>query len=215
MGPAGPAAAALDRLAAGESLAGGQSIGMGPSSVTMQVDGDLVLKVTLGVVLWRSGTVGYQGARLTLRPDGNLVVSDALNVIRWSSNTAGHLGSVAIMQPDGNLVIYYQGRATWTSNTYKQAYALSRFSAYSWDAGQWPCLNQLWQRESGWNERAGNRYSGAYGIPQAYPASKMAVDGADYLTNPRTQIHWGEDYIAGRYHTPCAAWAFEQAHGWY
>ncbi len=215
VGPAGPAAAASDRLGAGQSIAAGQWIGAGTSSLTMGADGNLVLRVTLGVVLWTSGTAGYQGARLVMRPDGNLVVYDTWNVARWSSNTAGRGVSTAIMQSDGNLVVYNQGRATWASNTYRQAYALSRFYLYGWSAGQWPCLNQLWQRESGWNERAGNKYSGAYGIPQAYPASKMAVDGADYLTNPRTQIHWGQDYIAGRYGTPCGAWAFELSHGWY
>ena len=120
-----------------------------------------------------------------------------------------------VMPRDGNLVSSTGTRAVWSSRTSKQAFAIGRFPVYGWSQAQWPCLNQLWQHESGWNERAGNPRTGAYGIPQAYPAIKMAVDGADYLTNPRTQIHWGEDYIYGRYRTPCAAWAFELARGWY
>lgn len=80
---------------------------------------------------------------------------------------------------------------------------------------QWGCLERLWDKESGWNERAMNRYSGAYGIPQALPGHKMASAGSDWQTNPATQIKWGLNYIAARYGTPCAAWAHSQAKGWY
>ncbi len=81
--------------------------------------------------------------------------------------------------------------------------------------GEWGCLEKLWDRESHWNERAMNRYSGAYGIPQSLPGSKMASAGADWQTNPATQIKWGLGYIAGRYKTPCGAWAHSQSTGWY
>ncbi|MBX6381441.1 MAG: transglycosylase SLT domain-containing protein [Microbispora sp.] len=81
--------------------------------------------------------------------------------------------------------------------------------------GEWGCLEKLWDKESHWNERAMNRYSGAYGIPQALPGSKMASAGADWQTNPATQIKWGLNYIAGRYKSPCGAWAHSQATGWY
>jgi hypothetical protein len=80
---------------------------------------------------------------------------------------------------------------------------------------QMGCLNTLWTHESGWNERAMNRSSGAYGIPQALPASKMAIFGADYQTNPVPQIRWGLDYIKSRYGTPCGAWSYWQSHNWY
>jgi hypothetical protein len=80
---------------------------------------------------------------------------------------------------------------------------------------QMGCLDAMWTKESGWNERSENASSGAYGIPQALPASKMAPYGADYLTNPVPQIRWGLDYIKGRYSTPCGAWDFWQAHSWY
>jgi hypothetical protein len=80
---------------------------------------------------------------------------------------------------------------------------------------QMPCLDKMWSRESGWRTNAENASSGAYGIPQALPASKMATFGADYRTNPVPQIKWGLSYIKGRYTSPCGAWSFWQAHGWY
>ncbi len=84
-----------------------------------------------------------------------------------------------------------------------------------WTGEQWYCLYQLWQKESGWSTTAGNPSSGAYGIPQALPGGKMASAGADWATNPATQITWGMGYIAGRYSTPCSAWSTSQARGWY
>jgi hypothetical protein len=80
---------------------------------------------------------------------------------------------------------------------------------------QFPCLEKLWDHESGWNHRAENRNSGAYGIPQAYPGSKMASVGADWRTNPATQIKWGLGYVKGRYDTPCGAWSNFQNNGSY
>jgi hypothetical protein len=87
-------------------------------------------------------------------------------------------------------------------------------AARGWDS-QWGCLEKLWARESGWNERAQNRYSGAYGIPQALPGAKMASKGSDWQSNASTQIAWGLDYIAGRYGSPCGAWGHSQSTGWY
>ena len=80
---------------------------------------------------------------------------------------------------------------------------------------QFSCLNSLWQKESGWNYRATNPSSGAYGIPQSLPGSKMASAGSDWRTNPRTQIRWGVSYIKSRYGTPCGAWNHSKSHGWY
>jgi hypothetical protein len=87
------------------------------------------------------------------------------------------------------------------------------------DAGfkidQFPCLDKLWKRESGWNYKALNSGSGAYGIPQALPGSKMASVADDWKTNPATQIKWGLGYIEGRYNTPCGAWNHSEDVGWY
>jgi hypothetical protein len=80
---------------------------------------------------------------------------------------------------------------------------------------QFPCLDRLWKKESGWNYRAINRGSGAFGIPQALPGKKMASAGADWETSPATQIKWGLGYIKGRYDTPCGAWSHSQSVGSY
>ena len=87
--------------------------------------------------------------------------------------------------------------------------------ARGWGSPQYDCLVALWNKESGWNVYAHNKSSGAYGIPQALPGSKMAVAGADWATNPRTQITWGLAYITGRYGNPCGAWEHSQRVGWY
>lgn len=84
-----------------------------------------------------------------------------------------------------------------------------------YEIDQFPCLDKLWKKESGWNYRALNRGSGAYGIPQALPGRKMASAGADWKTNPATQIRWGLGYIKGRYDTPCRAWAHSASVGSY
>jgi len=80
---------------------------------------------------------------------------------------------------------------------------------------QFPCLDKLWARESGWNQKASNAGSGAYGIPQALPGKKMAAFGADWQTNAATQIKWGLSYIEGRYSNPCGAWSHSESTGWY
>ena len=85
----------------------------------------------------------------------------------------------------------------------------------TWGPGQFGYLNLLWDRESGWNPAAANPVSGAFGIPQALPAAKMASAGPDWATDPYTQIIWGVGYIRATYGTPQAAWAHELAYGWY
>lgn len=80
---------------------------------------------------------------------------------------------------------------------------------------QYSCLVKLWERESNWRYNAKNKSSGAYGIPQSLPGTKMASEGADWLTNPETQIRWGIKYIKGRYGSPCGALAHSDKKGWY
>ncbi|HZF87230.1 tachylectin-related carbohydrate-binding protein [Streptomyces sp.] len=82
-------------------------------------------------------------------------------------------------------------------------------------SAQWSCLENLWDHESNWRWNATNPSSGAYGIPQSLPASKMDSAGDDWKTNPLTQIRWGLNYIDGRYGSPCNAWNFWQANNWY
>lgn len=93
--------------------------------------------------------------------------------------------------------------------------AAAMLPAYGWSPAQMAPLVALWNRESGWRWNATNPTSGAYGIPQALPADKMAAAGPDWRTNPATQIRWGLSYIKSRYGSPAAAWAHELAAGWY
>ncbi|UFU07396.1 G5 domain-containing protein [Ruania halotolerans] len=93
--------------------------------------------------------------------------------------------------------------------------ARSMVEARGWGGDQWSCLDSLWQRESNWNPYAQNPSSGAYGIPQSLPGTKMASAGSDWRTNPATQITWGLNYIEGRYGTPCGAWSHSESVGWY
>jgi hypothetical protein len=96
-----------------------------------------------------------------------------------------------------------------------QQIAEGMLGQFGWSSGQFSCLSPLWERESGWNVAAQNLSSGAYGIPQALPGSKMASAGADWQTDAATQIRWGLTYINGTYGSPCGAWAHEEAEGWY
>ncbi len=96
-----------------------------------------------------------------------------------------------------------------------RAIAKSMFPAYGWGDDQFGYVDALWNRESHWNPNAHNASSGAHGIPQAMPGSKMASAGADWRTNPVTQIKWGLNYIKSRYGSPRGAWAHSQSYGWY
>jgi hypothetical protein len=86
---------------------------------------------------------------------------------------------------------------------------------FGWGDKQYACLDDLWIKESHWNYRASNKRTGAHGIPQALPATKMDSAGTDWRTNPVTQISWGLRYIEVRYDTPCKAWAKFKRSNWY
>ncbi|MFI6486008.1 transglycosylase SLT domain-containing protein [Streptomyces sp. NPDC050564] len=101
--------------------------------------------------------------------------------------------------------------ATTTSASSAQAIAHQMIP----DATQFNAFSKIVEHESGWNPSATNASSGAYGLVQALPASKMATAGSDWKTNPATQIKWGLDYMNSRYGSPTAAWSFWQANGWY
>ncbi|MFC4009823.1 lytic transglycosylase domain-containing protein [Nonomuraea purpurea] len=115
---------------------------------------------------------------------------------------------------------------TWTTSaqpkitamapsTRNKRIALGQVVQRSWNLREFRCLDNLWTRESGWNHRALNRSSGAYGIPQSLPAVKMSSAGRDWKSNPETQIRWGLAYIKGRYGRPCGAWGHWRSHNWY
>jgi hypothetical protein len=94
----------------------------------------------------------------------------------------------------------------WNARTYVK----SRVGAKGYD-----CINAVWTAESGWNPLAGNPTSGAYGIPQAFPGSKMAAFGSNWRYSPLTQVKWGLWYVTNKYKSACGAYDFWQAHGWY
>ena len=96
-----------------------------------------------------------------------------------------------------------------------QAYAEKRCFDYGWSDTDFQALVKLWNKESRWNPYVSNSSSGAYGIPQALPASKMATYGTDYRTNYKTQIEWGLSYIKSRYGNPTNAWNQSCRKGWY
>lgn len=104
----------------------------------------------------------------------------------------------------------------FASKSYNRWYAeLYIKRVYGWNKYNWKCLDKLWQLESGWNELAKNRRTGAYGIPQALPGNKMAAMGRNWKNNPEVQIKWGASYIKSRYKSPCKALAFMERRGWY
>jgi hypothetical protein len=105
--------------------------------------------------------------------------------------------------------------ATRTAKGRNKAIAYRLVSRRAWSHSQFRCLDSLWTRESNWNHRAYNQSSGAYGIPQALPGSKMGGSGGDWRYNPFTQIHWGLSYIKSRYGSPCGAWGHFQSSNWY
>lgn len=98
------------------------------------------------------------------------------------------------------------------SKWYARAYM---FRKYGWGKGEFRALEGLWHHESRWSHRIQNSSSGAYGIPQALPGSKMRSAGSDWATNPETQIRWGLGYIKQRYGSPSRAYSFFRSHNWY
>jgi hypothetical protein len=105
--------------------------------------------------------------------------------------------------------------ATAASAARARSIARAMLRSFDWTRRQFKYLNELWDRESGWNVFAENPYSGAYGIPQALPPVKMAAAGSNWRTSARTQIRWGLSYIRGTYRSPRRAWSHELATGWY
>lgn len=99
-----------------------------------------------------------------------------------------------------------------TMKRYTRMYILEK---YNWNYEEYKALEKLVQKESSWNAKAVNRYSGACGLFQAHPCSKMSRYGKNYRTNYKVQVKWGVDYIKTRYGTPKNAWSFWLKHKWY
>ena len=140
--------------------------------------------------------------------DGKLVGKTTVRTVmlRKPVSAVIHVGPAAPAVTSAPVAVVSPGSA--------QDIARQMVAARGWPSTEFDCLAQLWGHESGWRVNASNP-SGAYGIPQALPGSKMALYGSDWQTNPATQIKWGLAYISGSYGTPCNAWGRWQQQGWY
>lgn len=127
---------------------------------------------------------------------------------------AARARQAALRQAKAQAAARQRARAVSYAGGSVKSYAARQVAAHGWSSSQFGCLDSLWERESGWSTYAANS-SGAYGIPQALPGSKMASAGADWRTNPYTQIRWGLGYISGRYGSPCGALAHSNSYGYY
>lgn len=170
-----------------------------------------VLLITAGVWFMYTGAKGLRPIALLLA-----IIKDPSNagaIIETAETAAA--SSKAVIEDNAGTSNDPVTDPSGSGLTEPKAYALSQLSKYGWGKSEFDALDKLWTQESSWNPSAKNPSSGAYGIPQALPASKMATAGSDYMTNARTQINWGLGYIKGRYGSPSAAWKFHQANNWY
>ena len=153
---------------------------------------------------WPARTVGQPASPThmaspagAVRPSGSVSPASVIRTVSGSPSTAA---AAATLTPH--------------DHTPRQI-AVSLLHRFHWRRRQFRYLNLLWASESGWDRYASNPCSGAYGIPQALPGSKMASAGPDWRSNARTQILWGIRYIQGRYRTPYRAWRQQRLYGWY
>lgn len=158
-------------------------------------------------------------SKLTLRLAGSAVAIAAFASGATATALAGAAGQDAaatvagltrpVSASQGDIVLLAAARTP-------RQIARAMLHKFHWKPSkQFRFLSRLWQRESGWNKYAMNPYSGAYGIPQALPGSKMASAGPNWRSNAATQIRWGLRYIRARYGSPHRAWNHSQATGWY
>ncbi len=160
------------------------------------------------------GTAGAAPVSAAARP---ATVTSTVQVTRTSAAVSAGSGAKATIALDGfaKPLSGAAEEAAAKARTAPRHIARSMLRHFGWWPGQFKDLNWLWERESSWNVRAYNPYSGATGIPQAVPGSKMASAGPNWRTSARTQIRWGLRYIKGRYGSPRRAWHHELETGWY
>ncbi len=157
-----------------------------------------------------AGPMGAAPAAGPAAPEAHQVTTVVPDNVRWEATSSARTAVQVTAAPKVARPAARSAAARPAAPMDIRAYAKSLVGA-----AQFSCLDKLWNRESNWNPRATNPSSGAYGIPQSLPGSKMASAGADWRTNPQTQVRWGVGYIKARYGTPCGAWAHSQATGWY
>jgi hypothetical protein len=129
---------------------------------------------------------------------------------RFSARNKSAVAAATVLLGASGAVMAVTAPASAAAPTSAQAIAKKMVPA-----GQYQCFSKIVEHESGWDHTATNASSGAYGLVQALPASKMSTAGSDWKTNPATQIEWGLDYMNDRYGSPCGAWEFWQNNHWY
>jgi len=154
------------------------------------------------------------GAEPDHRYSAPMPVAAQQAVMDWTLPDASYLAHVHKPRPHVATASRTTTRAPLTTSD-PRGIAQAMLLRQGYGEGEWTCLEELWTRESGWNLSAANSSSGAYGIPQALPGEKMATFGADWQTNPITQISWGLWYIRATYGSPCAALSHENSSGYY
>lgn len=175
------------------------------------VSGSGLAMFAIGTVFVYAGIKGYSVMMLI----GNLVAGKSL---------ATGASTASLLAPDSASTATVDANSTSASASpgksgTPRALGMSQAAAMGWTGSEWDALDKLWNRESSWNPRAENPSSGAYGIPQALPYTKMPQSAWPERfgghSDPSAQIAWGLSYIAGRYGTPSMAWAHEQSNNWY
>ena len=195
-------------------LAPGDLVFFAGSDGTLAAPGHVGIYVGDGQII----DAPYTGARVRFDPVTSIVgyvgATDPYVSLPSAGNSgSGYGGYAGVMPVTGSLAAPGSVSAPGSLDQY-QSFAQGLVNR-TWGASQFPFLYQLWERESGWNPAALNPLSGAFGIPQALPATKMATAGLNWATNPYTQIEWGISYISATYGDPQAAWAHEVAYSWY
>jgi hypothetical protein len=148
--------------------------------------------------------------RIITRNRNQLTITVLAGALTMASAASAGAASAAT---DGPAIPGVKGQSAASGSP--ESLAKSMLASFGWSSSQFSCLEPLWQHESGWKVTAANPSTGAYGIPQADPGSKMASAGPDWKSSASTQIKWGLTYIKDTYGSPCAAEHHEQAEGWY
>lgn len=178
--------------------------------------------------IWKLALGGLIGQEGNPTPDGDPSLSNKIGIVSGYTNTQlkeyiAIMASLAKatgkktedIKKDGSIDVAGAPKNK-NSPEYAKWFAQQLMkSKYGWGRAQFAALENLWNKESGWNYKAYNASSGATGIPQSLPGNKMAKFGSDWKTNPETQIKWGLDYIRGRYGNPMGAWTHSKKYNWY
>lgn len=206
---------AMAVVGTGLAVSGGALVGLGGTSDT----GDLTPAAAAGAA-GDTGTTGATGTTTTASTTGvdGAALEDSLRaapVSRSDRREDADPAKADLLDIGGPTTANALTRTEDLSDEDPRTIARALMAEFGFSESQFGCLDSLWERESKWNVYADNPTSSAYGIPQALPGSKMASAGADWRTNPVTQIRWGLGYIEDRYGSPCGAWAHSERVGWY